>query len=228
MQSTEKEEPSVTPATNTQLHTDTQLSKYFQNIFELPLVNFENCLVNSNLSALVIAGFPKPEELARAWENILSEYHEALGQADYKMYLNLYKAIKVLEVKYSLIKDILIAGLRKTYSKYLCDELNEWMRTSFKFDITNTDNYFKDLDRCEKRTGAMKIALDMKRIEFVEIDKKFNKGEGEKPHDRNYFTSVLVILSKHNGYRITRDIFVNEYCEYLRQFNLWCDKENSK
>ena len=204
------------------LPTDTKSYSWYQDISKLPLRNFEECFINNNLSALIISGFPTPQELHAAWENIMQEYSDSLGESEYNMYLNLWKEVELLRIDYESIR-LLIMALRKVYSKYFCDELNSLLFTSCKFDINDIPSYLSELDNCERRSGAKKIQLDLKKIEFEEIKKKVN-GEKGQSIDKNYFTGVLIILSKHNNYRITKDIFVNEYCEYLKQFNFYYDQ----
>jgi hypothetical protein len=170
-----------------------------------------------------VSGFPSPHDLHVAWENIMTEYTESLGNSEYTMYVTLYKQVEILRLEYEMIK-FLIEACRKHYSPMFCGELNRFLRLNLKFDISNTDLYFADVDKCERRSKAKKIQLDLKLIEFEEIKNKFSNGG--KPIDKKYFTSVLIILSKHNNYRITKSIFVNEYCEYMRQFNLYCEQMN--
>jgi hypothetical protein len=172
--------------------------------------------LNNNLSALTISGFPTPKQLSDAWENIMQEYSDALGNAEFTMYAKMFKEVEVMRLNYQMI-EILISALRKFYSPKFCKELNEMLYVNFKFDINNTDNYFADLDNCQRRMGGLKMNLELKIIEFEEIKKSFDKDGNKKKIDKNYFTSMLIVLSRVNGYRITKDIFVNEYCEYYKQ-----------
>lgn len=209
------------------------LPKYYDNIYELPLKNFEEVLINNNLSSLIVSGFPMPEQLQVAWTNILTEYTEALGTSEYLMYVNIYREFELLKLNIELMK-ICIATLRKNYSVFFINELKALMRVSYQFNIDDTDSYFADLDKCEKRIGGFKLNVYIKEKEFDAIKKKFEGDEKNglnKKIDRNYFTSVLIVLSKHNSYKVTKDIFVNEYCEYLRQleqYNAQNDKSYKK
>ena len=209
------------------------LPKFYSTIYELPLKNFEDVLVNNNLSALVISGFPDPKLLNDAWNNVLIEYTEALGTSEYLMYVNIYREYELLKLNMEMMK-LCICTLRKNYSTYFVDELKGLMRVSFDFNVEDTESYFSDLDKCEKRIGGFKLNADIKKIEFESVKKKFegDKEQGlNKKIDKNYFTSVLIILSKHNGYKVTKDIFVNEYCEYLKQleeYNKQMDKSYKK
>ena len=179
-------------------------------------------MINNNLSALTIVGFPPFAELNTAWSNIMEEYTMAIGDAEFKMYVELYREVELLKIDYASI-GLLISALRKNYSKYFCDELNALLRTDCKFNVNDLASYFSELDKCERRSGAKKIQLDLKLIEFEAIKKKVTGGKEDRV-DKNYFTSVLIILSKHNAYRVTKDIFVNEYCEYLKQFTQYCEE----
>lgn len=222
MRSIGKAKASVSPMPLPPSQMDIPSSRWYQNIYNLPLNKFEECLINNNLSVLTIGGFPTPVELNTAWSNIMEEYTTAIGDTEFQMYVELYREVELLKIDYSSI-GLLISALRKNYSKYFCDELNILLRTDCKFNVKDLTSYFAELDKCERRAGAKKIQLDLKLIEFEAVKKKVTGGKEEKI-DKNYFTSVLIILSKHNTYRITKDIFVNEYCEYLKQFTQYCEE----
>ena len=232
-QSTKQETPSVTPTTTPQSKTDTTLKNWYRDIYELPLRNFEECLLNKNLSALIISGFPAPEELSKSWESIVTEYSDSLGSTEYNLFGHLFKEVKLLEIDYACVQTC-IGTLRKIYSAYFCSELNMLLHTNFKFsdfvddkgNVFDVNSYYALIDKCERRSKAMKIRLDLKMIEFDAVKDKMS-GKG-KEIDKNYFTSILIILSKHNNYRITKDITVAEYCEYMKQFNLYCEQMNDQ
>lgn len=227
--STEKETPSATPITTPPSQTDMTLKTWYRDIYSLPLRNFEECLLNKNLSALIISGFPTPEELNKAWESIVTEYSDSLGSVEYDLFGHLFKEVKNLEIDYACVQTC-IGTLRKIYSAYFCSELNMLLHINSKLDtlvdkegnVKDVATYLAILDKCERRSKAMKIRLDLKTIEFDAVKDKMS-GEG-KEIDKNYFTSMLIILSKHNGYRITKEITVSEYCEYMKQFNLYCEQ----
>ena len=226
MRFVKKATQSATPITTPQPSTEAVSSKWFRDIFELPLGKFEECLLNNNLSALVISGFPSPEELQSAWQTIIQEYSDSIGSVEHSIYLHLFKELELLKLDYESVK-LLIGSLRKVYVPYFCDELNMLLRTNCNFNIQDVPSYYAQLDKCERRSKAMKIRLDLKVMEFEAVKNKMS-GEGGKEIDKNYFTGVLIILGKHNGYRITKDIFVNEYCEYLKQFNKYCEEMNKQ
>ena len=215
-----KQSASQTPIQPPQ--TDTQLSSFYRNI-DLPLKNFETCLLDKNLSSLIISGFPKEVDLMFAWETIIQEYTEALGSSEFILYRNMFKQVEILKLDMAMLT-MLVTGLRKNYSLKLCGELNAMLRTRFPFNIKDVKSYLSDLKKCEGRMGGLKINLDLKVLEFEAIKKNHEEKNAGKPIDNNYFTSMLVILSRVNGFRLTKDISVREYCEYYRQ----CAQENEK
>lgn len=209
-------QPPLKDTTLSNMSPDSNEVNYSKSIYDLKLSSFENCLLNNNLSALTISGFPTIKQLSDSWQNILQEYSDALGNAEFNMYAKMFKEVEVMKLNYQMI-EILISALRKIYSPKFCKELNEMLYVNFKFDINNTDSYFADLDNCQRRMGGLKMNLELKTIEFEEIKKSFDGDGNKKKIDKNYFTSMLIVLSRVNRYRITKDIFVNEYCEYYKQ-----------
>jgi hypothetical protein len=132
------------------------------------------------------------------------------------------REVELLKIDFESIQ-ILIAALRKQYSEFFCKELNNLLHTNCTFNVLDEKSYNAELDKCERRSRALKIRLDLKTMEFDAIKNKLGSKKGDKI-DKNYFTSVLIVLSKHNGYQITKEIFVNEYIEYIKQFNRYCEE----
>lgn len=219
---TKKKTSSHLPKSNPSAQKDIPLSKWYQNIHELPLSRFEDCLLDNNLSALVISGFPLPETLQKSWLFILQEYSDAIGNSEHMLYMNLMREVELLRIDLESLK-VLISTLRVIYSKYFCEQLNEMVNANCKFDWNDQDTYQKEIDRCERRGKSYKIRYDLKKNEFDNLQKKMSAKEGQKI-DKNYFTGVLIMLSRHNNYKITKEITVSEYCEYIKQYNLYCEE----
>lgn len=219
---TKKKIPSLSQKPKQPGQKDTTLSSWYQNIHELPLSRFEDCLLNNNLSALVISGFPLPETLQKSWLFIMQEYSDAIGNSEHLLYMNLMSDVEILRIDLECL-NVLVTTLRNIYSKYFCEQLNEMVNANCKFDWEDQEAYQKDIDRCERRGKSYKIRYDLKKTEFDNLQKKIESKDGKKI-DKNYFTGVLIMLSRHNNYKITKEITVSEYCEYIRQFNLYCEE----
>jgi hypothetical protein len=202
------------------------LSKWCLSIYDTPLSRFEECILKGNLSALIILGFPTEQQLTTAWNTIIEEYTDAMGDGEYNMYLNLYKEVEMMRADYNGII-ILISALRKFYSAYFRSELSRILRMDLTLNENDVPTYMAELDKCERRAKGLKINLDLKQIAFDQVKNKIEEKD-ETKIDRNYFTSILVTLGRFNNYRLTKDIFVNEYCEQVKQFSLHLEQINKQ
>lgn len=217
------------------------MPNWYRNIHELPLKHFETCIVDGNLAALVISGFPSPSDLEKSFANIMGEYSDYIGNGEYKIYVKTYKQIVDLNITHEQIlflistlksmvlltsEGIVLNEEQLSICRIFASELNSLLKINFKLNPNNSEECGKELDRCERRNKANKIHLDLKNLEFESLQKKFGDNKGK--HDKNYFNSMLIILSKHNGYSINKEKTVAEYCEFVKQFNIFFDKQSNK
>ena len=214
----------------------------YQTIDTLPLHKFIDCSVDGNLYALIISGSPtNPAQLAEAWENIQQQYSEAIGGGEYSLYLSLYKEVTVLEFELNTIKSLVatlttlqdyilqlkydvpetVFELQKGYEKLL----NSFLRINCNFNCKDDASYRELLKKCLRRTGMIKIRLDLKLISFNEIKKKNKDG---KPIDRAYFDSILITISDFAKYEISENITVSKFCQRIKRYNNYCDTLKSK
>lgn len=193
----------------------------YQSIDKLPLHRFVDCIVDNNLHSLVIEGKPTELQLQEAWNNILSEYTEAIGNHEYRIYISLYKEISLLKLSYNQIITS-IEMLRVVYSEYLCQQLNNLLKTSCKFNYKDQNSYQEELSKCLRRSKSIKISIDLKVLQFDAIQKK-HFGKEEQKYTRGYFDSILINLSDHAKYEIHESITVSKYCERIKRFNKYIE-----
>ena len=229
--------------------------KYHQSLQFLPRDKFIDAFVDGNLSALVISGFPSPENLKEAWENILDEYAEMIGGVEHKMFFQLQKEVALLKISIDQIR-ILAARekkledftaeeierlgienvmemlqdkgiLRMVYIKEMADELNRILGTTCTFNWNDQKTYNDELDKCVNRGKALLMQYDLKSLQFAAMQKQ---AEGDKTAkiDRQYFTSILITLSDHVKYRIEETIKMSEYCERVKKFSDYCEQIKNK
>ena len=229
--------------------------KYYQSIHDLPLNKFIDCMVDGNLSALIISGFPQPELLAEAWDNILGEYSDIIGSQEQRMIFQLWKEVAVIKISVDQIR-ILAARekkledftaeeierlgienvmemlqdkgiLRMVYIKEMADELNRILGTTCTFNWNDQKTYNDELDKCVNRGKALLMQYDLKSLQFAAMQKQ---AEGDKTAkiDRQYFTSILITLSDHVKYRIEETIKMSEYCERVKKFSDYCEQIKNK
>ena len=222
-------------------HPEPQPLSIYQGISNLPLSRFIDCIVDGNLYALVITGIPDQKQLQTAWANILQDYSEAIGAGEYKLYISLYKEISLLKIDYDSIYSI-VDALRSiqeyilskdyevdedfyTLQKSLSDSLNKILKISCRFNTKDNASYQDELDKCIRRSGGLKIRLDLKLLAFAEIEKKT---KGGKKMDRAYFDSMLITISDHAKYEIGENITVSKYCERIKRYNQYCESLKRK
>jgi hypothetical protein len=176
--------------------------------------------VDDNLYALVISGHPSQEQLQLAWAGIQQEYADVMGDNEHKMYVILYRDIQVLKTTLQLIH-WLVAQMKEVYYVEFAKRLNQLLHTTFKFDYTQPEKYFNQLNRCINRSKAHKIDLDLKLQQFEALKK--NKEKGSQP-TREYYQSLLITISDHAKYPVQDSITVYEFSERIRRFNNYCQQ----
>jgi len=200
---------------------DTPSAKWYQHITEMPLSKFIDCMVDDNIYALVITGHPSIEQLQLAWAQINQEYADVMGDNEHRMFVSVYRDIKVLETTLKLIH-WLVDQLREVYYVEFANRLNALLNTRFKFDHTKPEQYFNELTRCINRSKGFKIDLDLKLAQFEVMQKsRKEQGEGKKP-SREYYQAILITLSDHVKYPVSDSITVFEFCDRMRRFNDYC------
>lgn len=204
-----------------------QPSKYYSTISELPLRRFIQVVVDNNIYALIITGKPTDDELYQAWEDIRSEYTDAIKDYESKMIISLEKELLRIKITYQQIVE-LIDVLKKVYTVQFARELNKLLKSSFKFDVTKPEEYDKELQNATNRSKGIKIEMDLKQINFDAIVSKRAATKSEKP-TREYFHGILITLSDFAKYLISEDsITVFEFCERIRRLNQHLEKQTLK
>jgi len=220
-QYTKKVTNGVTAQQSKPLTADTLSVKLYQQITKLPLSNFIDCLVDNDLSALIISGVPSERELQEAWTEIYEQYVEAIGDNESRMHLQLLKEITILDNKLKIIQllvYILSTPYRDESSKELIALLNRLCVTNLKFDSD------AELQRAVNRSKSIKIKMDLKIAQLDDMQKKMSD-KSQKP-SREHFYSILITLSDHAKFDISDNISVFEFCQRMSRFNIYYEKLN--
>jgi hypothetical protein len=199
--------------------------KLYQSIHDLPMHRFIECITEDNYPTLIIEGKPTDEELQAHWLKIADQYTAAVGDHEYRLYLNCFVEMAAMAVDLQNI-EFLIESLSKAFYQPLLEELNKLMGTKIVLDGLEKPAYYKQLDVLYKRSRGLKIKLDLKRMQYEAIGKKF-QGVSEKP-TREYFESMLITLSDHAQFQLTLNISVFEYCERLKRFIRYIEQAKKK
>ncbi|MBX3253915.1 MAG: hypothetical protein KF862_07205 [Chitinophagaceae bacterium] len=203
-----------------------QSAKYFRQIDKLPLSRFVDCVVDNNLHALVIEGSPHLTELEAAFTNIYQQYTDMMGDGEYKHFISSWKALIKINLIITQVEEI-IKALKLFPYVPLFDELNKLLKIDFRFDYADRKEYFKLLDRAYKRSRGLVIERDLLQIRFDTIKEKL-RGNGDKKITRAYFIDWLILLGNHVQMIITDQITVYEFCERIRQYNRFVEREKMR
>lgn len=197
----------------------------FQNIYDLPLSRFINVVVDGNLHALVKSGVcVDPIILHNLWADIIKQYSETVGTAEYKLFKKLSAEVEELKDTYEAI-DLALQLLQPgIYSKYFCDQLNYLLGGKYEFNYKNDKAYQKDLKGCRSRSKAIKMMFTMKQKNLDII--KAKQVDGVAP-DRKYYNSILITLSDHAKFQIDDSVTVAVFCERLKRLYEYADHVNS-
>lgn len=190
---------------------------YFQNCRELPLENFIRCLTHGQVSYLLKRdGTPtitNREKLEKVWNNIFYEYVDLVGDPDHRATLILVRDIARYEGETALFYEVW-RQLRNNYNQSLVDLVRK-MGYPGKYDPTNQQEYFRELDLAFKKHKAKIFELDRKRREMAEINQRAEK-RGKRTVD---YEELLAELSAFQGYKIdTKSTTVAEFCAVVKRY----------
>jgi hypothetical protein len=183
----------------------------YYDIENLKLSTFISIYVTNNISLLVKSGSPTDEEITEYWREFLFDYYNKIGSAQSINTFRLNKNIVKLKSKISL--------LSISFNIYLHTRNPLIEKELKKIGLTidsklNDEQLFTFFDATIKM-----LEVEVKKME-TELDNLNSKDEKGKPVTGETFTSNLIVLSKHNGYRIAPEtITVDWYCQLLKQFS---------
>lgn len=194
----------------------------FQNISELPLYLFVDASVDDRLGCLIKSGYPNRAQLEKAFEELLTQFNEAMGDSESRLFFSLHKQIIQKEID---IQNVDFALIMLTEPERLTpkgiqrfrDFLNEILFSAIVLDIDDPEDYNDKLQIWRNMSASIRMARDLKRIQYDSIKEK-QKSAGKKP-DRAYYQMVLLNLSDYAQYEITDKISTFEFCERFRRLS---------
>lgn len=198
--------------------TTTVSNALYRSIYELPLYAFIKCDIEGDLSALIISGTHSDEDLSLAWTDILSEFHEAIGETTTTMRLFLWKEILLLRINLIEI-DLCLKALRSRYEFFFHNKLNLLLECSIEIGKDPSDKaYKKGLQRYKTRTVSITTMIKLKEAQLEAMD----KNEADKPKaTRGYYDNTLISLTDFAKVAVTDQITTYVYCERVRRLNAY-------
>lgn len=219
---------SALPIDSLQKSPDSRTSLLHTTCETLPLSAFINALCDDNKSGLIISGQPSQADIDAAWFSVYAQYIDLSLNADIKYSLRLTN--EELHLKSKLMRiDLCVKGLLMLIQNNMQDdELVNILKNDYNFryayDWNNLESFLRDLNAVVSRSQKWDIQAQLKR---TEIEAYEAKTKGEKP-DRIYFTTILIRLSDHAGFRINSDtlstaefaIRKQDYINHIEQVNI--------
>lgn len=185
-------------------NTKSSLPLLYQDL-SLPLNLFIRCIIKSDLSALVISGDPKQEDVAQAWASIYNKYLDLNEDTQVMYALQLQKEITLLS---SLVTEV------ETCLFYL--SINMFHEGLVRILKQNGYEYTGDVQIIRNQLAIKRQALESKSKEFKDYLAAHEKDEISE----TYFTKTLIRLAKYQGVALIRskDISVEEFVVLMKDY----------
>lgn len=176
---------------------NTKSGKLFLTCDKLPLDIYIDCLIDNDLTGLIIDGWASPEKLEEVWNKIYIQSLELSQSPSFNEAFTLNKKIEDLRAKIH-IADISIKFLQLGYDKEIVDVINS---LAIICDITEADeglSLIKKLNYVIAQIKPWFPELKQKEKELAALRAKNTEGKT----DRAYFDGWLDIMSEEKGYQV--------------------------
>lgn len=164
---------------------------------------FIDCLVDGDLSALVISGEPTKKELADAWEHIFLEYCSLTASVSNNPSLSLLREINDLKAKIIIVNNI-VDFLRLRWDADLIKILNQ---------LSLSCTLSKDDEQYEKKLNSV---LNRSKRWYTRLEaakKELEKLREENKAERSYFDETLNAMSSLYKYQVnSQTLTVTRFC----------------
>lgn len=187
----------------------------YRSIHNLPMPVFIDCITTEKFAGLILHGSPTEEQLAEAWQDIMSQYSQAVAQKEVKSIISDLKNLAIREERIFVIEMILgILNSRPTAEAY---------EALYRFGYPLPRKPFSK----ENLEVVLRIFMGhfrMDRTQYRLLQEQMNSTQGQKgeiQYDWTYFEdaiSAICITMKMPVIRL-QDLTVGQYCSYLNQFN---------
>lgn len=190
--------------------------KLYDSISDLPLGIFIKCATTGEFSSLIVSGHPDATIIAKAWDNIQTQYFDLLEVEEISHYVELKDRINRAVARITRIA-MLVNALYIKHDEQIADILRD-EDFNVSLDPGNRDLYDRELTRICSLIKEEEIVIS----ECSEEIEKLNKG-GEV--NTTHFTRTLLELSRFQGYELkTETTTVETYCLVIKEMQTLAKK----
>jgi hypothetical protein len=201
--------------------------KLYESISKLPLGKFVDCYVDGRFESLILEGEPTAEEISEAWQKILTQFFDAMGTADQKLYIQLLKEVNTMVATINQA-NTLINVMHKTYAYQLGIRLNKVLGTNIKWPQEGREQINRHLKRCTSLIKPIEMKLAFKEPALKLLQQKLESGSDKKP-TWEYFDRLLNLLEENFSVPIDYNIVTSRFCDKVkRMYNLKTSATNAR
>lgn len=192
-------------------------AKLYKGIADLPFTVFLRCLLDSDLSALVVEGYPTAEEVNECWLHIVSEYTQAIQDTRFTDTVRKAARIELINSRITVVEGV-IKILEQRPPQDIVDQLLPILKQErirdMEFDLKNPVRYEYCLQNALAQLGSDKDAAlnETRQIEAMRL------ADDKKP-TRQRYVDTFAEISKYMGFRVSindNGLMTDEFCSYYR------------
>lgn len=201
---------SSSPKHISQSNNDSISYKLYLTCDKLPLEIFKDCLIDNDLTGLIIEGWAPPEKLEEVWKKIYVQYCELSQSPSFNEVFLLNKKIEDIRAKIH-IANLSIKLLQLGYDKEIVEVLNS---LALVCDLKPEDDKITTVKKLNSVVAQMKKWFPELKQKEKELAALRKDGAGKTDHE--YFDSWLDIMSSERGYQVEASrITVSRFCRAL-------------
>lgn len=175
---------------------------------------FIQCMCYNNLSALVVQGEPRAEELFEAWESLFWEYCDLAEATETTYRTRLLSQIRIENTKNQLVERW-VKIMEVHYSEKIANALR-MVGFEYEFDPSDDDQYMNELSHVRGEVTVNKIRTRILEAEYEAAM------QGQSTHDsvdEKYFRTTFFRINNYaKREAVNGQTFVLDYCVALKAY----------
>lgn len=182
-------------------NTITSTWSLYRSIKELPFGNFKTCLLDKDLTALIISGEVPHETLERTWDEIQEEFSLQIG-GDVKTNIRKIMLVETLNSR--------ITRLTTTLLLFIKEPIEELV------EVFNKEGWNYPTEDLRHYVQCVRNEISTLQLKFENEKKKLEKDPPEEQTHETY-ADLMAEICKREGRQIPDSITTFEFCRYYNR-----------